>query len=91
MDLSKFKCKAGLVVSLRCISVADPGGGGKGAMPPLACKTRPKKDGRRTQRLIFYVSWPPSPKFLDPLLLFEIQDAQKIFVALNSPVAMKVW
>ena len=35
------------------------GGQGGHAPPPLACKNRPKKDGRRARRLIFHVSWPP--------------------------------
>ena len=30
-----------------------------GSMAPPACKNGPKKDGRRAQRLICYVSWPP--------------------------------
>ena len=54
------------------LSVADPGGGGQGGHgpPPRPVKNRPKKDGRRAWRLICHVSWPPSPKFLDPLLIY---------------------
>ena len=37
--------------------------------PPWPVKNSHKKDGCRAQRVIFHVSWPPSPKFLDPLLL----------------------
>ena len=57
-------------------------GGWGGARPPwpLPClaKIGQKKDGREMQRLIFYVSWHPSPKFLDPLLRFyqiQIQNS----------------
>ena len=63
--------------------VADPGGGEgvggtsngsggrKAAMPPRPVKNSHKKDGYHARRLIFHVSWAPSPKFLDPLLLSD--------------------
>ena len=50
-------------------TVADPGGGGQGAMPPGPVKICNKKDGRQRQQHRFHVSWPPSPhQTLDPLL-----------------------
>ena len=49
--------------------VADPWGAKRAMPPPCLVKIGKKKDGRRMGRLIFYVSSPPSPKFLDPLLL----------------------
>ena len=50
----------------------------RGAMPPSRpVKNRPKKDGCRTQRLIFHVSCPPPfPKFLDPLLPINFVTTQ---------------
>ena len=50
-------------------SVADPGGGGVGhAPPPRFVKKGPKNDDRQRRQLIYHVSCPPPPKFLDPLL-----------------------
>ena len=42
--------------------------GRQGGHPPQPAKTSCKKDGCRMWQLIFHVPWPPSPKFLDPLL-----------------------
>ena len=58
---------------LRAVSVADPGGGGEGAMapPPGPVKISHKKDGCRIRPHKFHVSRPPSTRLLDPLLGFR--------------------
>ena len=54
-------------------SVAHPGGGGKRVMPPT-CKNSLQKAGHWVWQLIFHVSWSPSLKFLDPLLVLLIKE-----------------
>ena len=57
--------------------------------PPWRVKNRPKKDGGHTRWLIFHVSWPPSPKFLDVLLNTHIpyitpRSKSPVFMAIRS-------
>ena len=81
--------------------VADPGGGGQGGHalpPPLACKNRPKKKMATKHGGFIFQSFlaPPSPKFLDPLLIFTFIFTSRIptghpFVHLYLPVFSPVY
>ena len=69
------KIKLGCVVGESKHPVADPGGGGEGAMapPPGPVKIGHKKDGRQRQPHRFHVSRPPPlTRPLDPLLTSPI-------------------
>ena len=46
---------------------ADPGGRQGDHAPPVACK-KVIKNGCQMRWLVFHISWPPSTKFLGPLL-----------------------